>query len=125
MGYGAMVGYLAVSSADLPPGKISNDTYQNFGLYAGALVGLGICLLANLVYLSGKKRFVSHRLGFLLAVCVPAGLMIGALSSYYVHISAGAYGMIMAKTNVIVIATAIPGFIGGLVPGVTLLIAQP
>ena len=125
IGYGAMVGYLAVTSADLPAGKTSNDTYQNFGLFAGALVGLGICLLAYLVYFSGKKQFATHRLGFLLAVCVPAGLLIGAISSYFVHISAASYGMIMAKTNVIVIATVIPAFIGGLVPAVTLLIAQP
>ena len=122
IGYGAMIGFFAITSADLGPGKTDNANYQNFGIIAGAAIGLGFCLIAHVIYWLTKDRIDAHRVGFLFNLSIFTGIAIGFLSSYIVHISASSYGMIMAKTNVIIVATIIPAIVGGLVPAVTLFI---
>ncbi len=122
IGYGAMIGFFAITSAELGPGKTDNANYQNFGIIAGAAIGLGFCMIAHVIYWLMKERFHAHRVGFLFTLSIFTGVAIGFLSSFIVHISAPSYGMIIAKTGVIIIATIIPAIVGGLVPTVTLLL---
>lgn len=124
-GYGALVGYLAITSAELPPGKVSNREYQNFGLIAGAAIGLGVYLLGKLIYRYMKKRVQSHREGFIYAVSIASGAAIGFLSSFIVHISAGSFGLINAGATVIIVGSLLPAFIGALIPAVGLMFIRP
>ena len=122
VGYGAMIGFFAITSADLGPGKTDNAAYQNFALIIGAAIGLVFCLIAHIIYRLTKGRFRAHQVGFVFALSITTGISIGLLSSYIVHISAPSYGMITAKTSVIIVATLISAIIGGLAPAVALFI---
>ena len=122
--FGVMVGFVAITSADVPPQKIDTIDYQNFSLIAGAVLGLILCLPGRLIYWLGKNRLSTHREGFIYAISVVTGAAIGALASYYVQISADNYGMVLARPLVIITLTVIPAFFGGLIPSITLLIVK-
>ena len=124
LGYGAMVGFVAITSAEVPANKIDNLAYQNFGLLAGAGIGLGLCLLGHLVYRLAKNSFHAHPKGFLFTISIATGAAIGFLASYIVHISAGSYGMIPAKTSVMVVLSIIPAVFGGIIPAIALLLVK-
>jgi|GEM_PF-2667633 len=124
-GYGALAGYLAMTSAELPPGMESNGAYANFALIAGALTGLGVCLLGYAVYLLAKKGLQNHLKGFEFTIFLLSGVLTGFLASYIVHVSADAYGLVQARSLVVIVGSIIPAFIGGLIPAVTLLIVRP
>ena len=124
IGYGALVGMLSSTSAKYPESRLENISYQNFAIYAGAITGVSICFLTNVVYWLTKKRLVKHQNGFVFLLSVITGSLIGLLASLIVHTSAYKYGMINANIAIIIIGTLVPAVIGGLIPAIALLIVK-
>ena len=92
--------------------------YQNFGVLAGAALGVAGCIVAAAVYwlltrlLLRKPGF--HRRLYLLHAAI-AGAAICAGTYALVSASAGAYGMVMKTGWVTVFDGVVSAFLGGLV----------
>ena len=116
--YGVLVGYLAITAAQAPPGVSDNSSYQNFGITTGAIVGLSFFIVGHIIHLLLKKQIKWERADFLLHVVI--GVAIGFTSSFIVHLSADSYGLIDANMTTIIIGSVIPAIFGGALPAVVL-----
>ncbi len=115
-GLGLVIGTIASSAQKIQNGKLSPVPYQDFGLYAGAIVGLSICLVALVCYLV-LTRYILHRqwfnLGLFFLFCILAGAIIGSVTSYWVVTSAGSFGMAERAGSGVVTDSIISAVVGG------------
>ncbi len=115
-GLGIVIGTIASSAQKIQNGKLSPIPYQDFGIYAGAIIGLSLCLAAFICYLL-LTRFVLHRqwfsLGLFFVFCVLAGAIIGSVTSYWVVTSAPSFGMAGRMGNGVVTDSLISAVVGG------------
>ena len=125
-GLGIVIGTIASSAQKIQNGKLSPIPYQNFGIYAGAIAGLSICLAVFVCYLV-LTRFILHRQWFSLNLyvlfCVLASAVISLVTSYWVVTSAGSFGMAERTIRGVVTDSLISAVVGGgmgLLFGVTL-----
>jgi hypothetical protein len=124
VGYGALVGFVATTSAEFPLNLTDNENYQNFGIIAGSIVGFSICLIAHVLYAIWNRREKSLGNRFIIFLCAVTGALIGLLSSLIVQVSADSFGLINASIGMIVIGCLIPAVIGGIVPAETLMLIK-
>ena len=115
-GLGIVIGTIASSAQKIQNGKLSPMPYQDFGIYAGTIVGLSTCLAAFLCYLV-VTRFILHREWFSLKLfflfCVLAGAVISLATSYWVVTSAGSFGMAERAGRGVVTDSIISAVMGG------------
>jgi len=124
MGYGALVGFIATTSAVFPLNLTDNESYQNFGIIAGSIVGFTICLAAHILFVLWKWREKSQENRFIIFLCAGTGSLIGLISSLIVQVSANSFGLINASVGMIVIGCSISAIIGGVVPAETLMLTR-
>ena len=123
---GIVIGTIASSAQKIQNGKLSPIPYQDFGIYAGAIVGVATFLVALVGYLV-LRRFILRREDFSLKLyflfCVVTGAVISLVTSYWVVSSAGSFGMAERTSRGIVTDSIISAIVGGglgLLFGVTL-----
>ena len=98
---GLLSGLVIYSGNESGFGGVADPTgFQNMSYFAGALIGLAVCLTAFLVYglvqvVLFKKKF---NLAFLLILCLLAGTATTILTVIYVHVNAPLYKV--AEKNV-------------------------
>ncbi len=124
IGYGALVGFIATTSAEFPLNLTDNESYQNFGIIAGSIVGFTICLTAHILYLLWKRSGKSQDNRFIIFLCAGTGSLIGLFSSLIVQVSANSFGMINASVGMIAIGCLISAVVGGVVPAETLMLTR-
>jgi hypothetical protein len=123
VGYGALVGFIATTTAKFPLNLTDNASYQNFGILTGAIVGFVICLFAHLLY--AWRRLTQTRLNrFVFVLCVTTGALIGLVSSFIVQVFADSFGLIDASVGIILIGCSIPTIIGAVVPAEMLMLTR-
>jgi len=115
-GLGIVIGTIASSAQKIQNGKLSPIPYQDFGIYAGTVVGLSTFLVAFIAYLV-LRRFVLHREWFSLKLyylfCVVTAAVISLATSYWVVTSAPSFGMAGRLGNGVVTDSLISAVIGG------------
>lgn len=115
-GLGIVIGTIASSAQKIQNGKLSPIPYQDFGIYAGAIVGVATCLAAFIGYLL-LKRFILHREWFSLKLyflfCVLVGAVISLATSYWVVSSAGSFGMAERIGRGVLTDSIISAVVGG------------
>ena len=118
---GIVIGTIASSAQKIQNGKLSPIPYQDFGIYAGAIVGVSTFLVALVGYLV-LRRFILRREDFSLKLyflfCVVTGAVISLVTSYWVVASAGLFGMAERLSRGIITDSIISAVIGG---GISLL----
>ncbi len=124
IGYGALVGFAATTSAEFPLNLKDNESYQNFGIIAGSAVGFTICLAAHILYFLRKRNEKSPGNRFIILLCAATGSLIGLISSFIVQVSANSFGLVNASIGMIVIGCSISAVIGGIVPAETLMLIK-
>ena len=124
IGYGAITGFIATTSAEFPLNMTDNESYQNFGIMAGAIVGFVICLAAHIFNFLWKRSGKSQGNRFVIFLSAVTGSLIGLFSSLIVQISANSFGMINASVGMIAIGCLISAIIGGVVPAETLMLTR-
>ena len=115
-GLGIVIGTIASSAQKISNGKLSPIPYQDFGIYAGAIVGISTFLVALVGYLV-LRRYILHLEWFSLKLyflfCVVTAAVICLVTSYWVVTSAPSFGMQGRMGNGVVTDSIISAVIGG------------
>jgi hypothetical protein len=116
VGLGIVIGTIASSAQKIQNGKLSPVSYQDFGIYTGAIVGISTFLVAIICYLA-LKRYILHRDWFSLKLyflfCVITAAVISMVTSYWVVTSAPSFGMMARLGHGVITDSIFSAVIGG------------
>lgn len=105
---------------------IDPTPFQNYAIFAGALTGLAICILAVVLYLLARKllHHTGFRYRFYLMFSGIAGMVIGLVTWGIITVSAKSYGVVESVTGIAAViegvSFAISGGLVGVVTGMLL-----